>query len=105
MALHRAPPGPLSRSDLLGRFRKGPGGARCNRCALHIEGGRIQVVAPLGARWKGSQAPCPRSVEGLRNSPRTDVPFPSLLGALAYRPLTTIRAQQRAGGALSGSAK
>ena len=35
------------------------------------------------------------------NRPPTDVPFPSLLGTFALRLLTTTRAQQRAGGALS----
>ena len=30
LPMHRTPPGPLSRSDLRGRYRKGPGGARCN---------------------------------------------------------------------------
>ena len=50
-----------------------------------------------------SQAPIPRSLKGLRDRPRTDVPFPSLLGAFAYRFLTAIGAQQRAGGALSAN--
>ena len=48
--------------------------------------------------------PGPLSRSDLRGGPRTDVPFPSLLGAFAPRLLTTIRAQQRAGGALSESA-
>jgi hypothetical protein len=51
----------------------------------------------------GYHAPCQHSVEGTRFWPQTDVPFPSLLGAHAYRLLMAIRAQQRAGGALSAS--